>query len=58
MFAVLERMPVWLHLHANLQLLGRAVDHVGDDVDTDVEGYTGDGIGLDSLKSRWSAVGK
>src|SRR5215469_10673530 len=56
MFTVFKRMPIRLHLHADLQLLGRAIDHVGDDIDTDIEGHAGDGIGLDTLKSRWPAV--
>src|SRR5690242_9931206 len=56
MFAVLEWMPVWLHFHADLQLLGRAVDHAGDDVDTDIECHAGNGIGLGALKRRWSTM--
>src|SRR5437588_841416 len=44
--AVLERMPVRLDLHADLQLLDRAVDDVGDEVDTDVEGHTDHCVGL------------
>src|SRR5215472_15139226 len=56
MFAVIEWMPVRLHLHADLELLGRAIDHVGDDVDTDVKGHVGDGVRLDALKGRRPAV--
>ena len=54
--AVGQRMPVWLDLHADFQLLGRAVDHVGDDVDADVERDAGDGIGLGALEGRRPAV--
>src|ERR1700751_3552190 len=57
MFAVVERMPIRLDVHPDLQLLGRAVDHASDDIDPDVECHAGDGIGLDTVKCRRPAVG-
>ena len=60
MLAVVERMPVRLHLHADLQVLGLAVDHVGDDVDADVERHARDGVGLGAAGTagvpRWAMV--
>src|SRR5215469_18011733 len=56
MFSAVERMPIWLDLHPNLQLLGRTVDHAGDDVDADVECHASDGIGLDAPKRRRPAL--
>ncbi len=57
MRAVAERMPVRLHLHADLQLLGRAIDDVGDEVDADVERDAHHGVRLGAAKGRRAALG-
>ena len=57
MRAVVERMPVRLHLHADLQLLGLAVDDVGDEVDADVERDADHRVGLVAAERRRAAMG-
>src|SRR5712671_1764448 len=56
MGAVLERMPVGLDLQADLELLGLAVDDVGDEVAADVERDAHDGIGLGAAERRRAAL--
>src|SRR5215467_13707969 len=56
MLAVLKRMPVCLHLHADLELLRRAVDHAGDDIDADFKRHARNRIGLPALERRRPAV--
>src|SRR5437763_5951430 len=56
MFAAFERMPIGPNLRPDLQLLGRAVHHPGDDIDADVKCHAGDGIRLGALKRRWPAM--
>src|SRR6185503_11819518 len=56
MLAVVERMPVRLHLHADLQVLGLAVDQIGNEIDADVERHAGDGIRLLALERGRAAM--
>src|SRR5262249_14210236 len=55
--AVAERVPVGLHLHADLELLARAIDHVGDEVDADIKRDADHGIRLGAAERRRAAVG-
>src|SRR5262245_41030069 len=57
MRAVLQRMPVRLHLHADLELLGVAVDDIGDEVDADVERDAHHSIRLGATECRRAAMG-
>src|SRR5690242_13414965 len=56
MLAVLERMPVGLHRHSDLELIGAAVDHSGDEVDADIERDARHRIRLVAAEGRRSAM--
>src|SRR5581483_11271539 len=56
-FAIRERVPVRLDLHADLQFVGCAFDHVGNDINPDIARHTGDGVRFAALKRGWAAVG-
>src|SRR5690242_21364042 len=56
MLAVLEWMPVGLHRHSDLELIGAAVDHSGDEVDADIERDARHRIRLVAAEGRRSAM--
>ncbi len=57
MRAVLERMPVRLHLQADFQLVDRTVDDVRNEVDADIERDAHDCIGLGATERGRAALG-
>jgi len=57
MRAVVERVPVGFHLHADLQFRRRAVDDVGNEVDADVERDAHHRVGLEAAEGRRAALG-
>src|SRR5260370_38280698 len=49
-------MPMRLYLHVDLDLLGGAVDEVGDEVDADVERHARDSVRLCATKCGRAAM--